>query len=397
VSSTSSPSSSSIPYQAGDVIDSKYRVVEVLGSGGMGIVLGCKHIALDSDVALKVLLPKFQKNGVLRERFLREARSAAQLRSSHVTKILDVGTDTSGAPYIVMERLRGVDLETLVKRQGVIEEKQAINLVLQACEALAEAHTEGIIHRDLKPENLFLVSEGREGRVKVLDFGISKVIHDQRALTGTAEVMGTPHFMSPEQFKSARDVTARTDVWALGAVLYRLLTGALPFESNEYVELLTRIMREPPIPIEQRRPSLSRGMCELVRRCLEKDPMARFANAHELRTALRAVREAQSDRIALAATVSMEAPLMKPVGPTLLPPKKRRPLRYALAALLVAAAAAGFTQRSAAMNALRPAHLSPDEVSSTITPLEAPASTAALSVEPAKTARTHEKARRSPH
>ena len=162
------------PFRPDDIIDAKYRIEHVLGAGGMGVVFAATHVTLGTAVAIKALLPKFQRNLVIRERFVREARAAAALKSENVTRILDIGTAPHGTPYIVMERLIGADLEQQLEQRGALAENVAVDYVIQACVSIAEAHGRGIIHRDLKTENLFL-TRTRSGRelVKVLDFGIS--------------------------------------------------------------------------------------------------------------------------------------------------------------------------------------------------------------------------------
>ncbi|MFO0739694.1 MAG: serine/threonine-protein kinase [Labilithrix sp.] len=385
-----SASPSANPFIPGDIVDGKYRVESIIGAGGMGVVLAARHLTLDSEVAVKVLLPKFQKDEVVRERFLREARASAVLRSSYVTKIFDVGIDRLGAPYIVMERLHGSDLEKMVTDRGPLEEKAAMEYVAQACEALGEAHAAGIIHRDLKPENIFITKE----RVKVLDFGISKASYEEKRLTATADLMGTPCFMSPEQFKSAKEVTPRSDVWALGAILYRVLTGGLPFEGKDYVELCSRIMTQAPFPIEHRRPNLSPAVCAIIRRCLEKDPMERYANAFELKDALRAALHVHkaNHRLAMAATLpfdQMTAPVKLP-PPAPWPPRKTAasvasvapaPKPQRLRVVFFAASAAlcglltwGATHRATVAKYVRPTPIQAEApIADRAEPLEAPA------------------------
>jgi serine/threonine-protein kinase len=404
---TAPPSASAaIPFIPGDIVDGKYRVEEVLGAGGMGVVLAARHLTLESEVAVKVLLPKFQKDGVIRERFLREARAAATLRSSHVTQILDVGIDRLGAPYIVMERLHGEDLEKMLSERGPLAEKVALDYVAQACEALAEAHAAGIVHRDLKPENLFVsrVASGGSATevVKVLDFGISNASYEEKRLTGTADVLGTPCFMSPEQFKSTKDVTARSDVWALGAILYRLLTGGLPFEGADYVELCSRIMTQAPPPIEHRRPNLSPAACAIVRRCLEKDPAQRYANAFELKEALRAALliSKANHRLAMAATLPFDAlisavPSKAPARKT---KRRSRGVLVAVGAALAGLLALGATHRGAVIHYMHPAPIQAEAPPRIATePLDAPATTVlgtdADAAKPAKLASRKTKAR----
>lgn len=324
-----------------------YRVERELGSGGMGTVYAAKHAATGADVAIKVLHPQFQRDGVIRERFLREARAASALKSPHVAKLLAVAADAHGTPYLVLERLHGCDLEQLLESGGAVSEDTAIDYVMQACDALAEAHSLGIVHRDLKLENLFLA----HATIRVLDFGISKSALEPRQLTARGEALGTPHYMAPEQLKSARDATARTDIWALGVVLYRLLTKALPFDGANTVELALEIQRREPMPLEQLRPRISREMSAIVRRCLTKDPHGRFANATELRRALEDVRERTraNSRLAFAATVQA-LPNAKPARVSNVSPTRHR-RGYTLLVAAVFASLIGIlalTQRASA-------------------------------------------------
>ena len=208
------------PVTEGEVLLGKYVVEKVLGMGGMGVVVAAHHLQLDERVALKFLLPDAAANPQVVARFLREARAAAKIKSEHVTRVFDVGTMENGSPFLVMEYLDGQDLAALIASSGPCAPDVAVDYVLQACEAIAEAHAAGVVHRDLKPHNLFL-SRRADGSpcVKVLDFGISKATASPAAaMTSTAAMMGSPLYMSPEQRADARDVAPRSDVWALGII-----------------------------------------------------------------------------------------------------------------------------------------------------------------------------------
>ena len=276
----------------GDILAGKYRVERVLGAGGMGVVVAAHHVQLDKRVAIKFLLPDALSNAEAVERFAREARAAVKITSEHVARVIDVGTLETGAPYMVMEFLEGHDLAQWVRLRGPLPLEQAVDFVLQACEAIAEAHALGIIHRDLKPANLFIV-RGADAlhAVKVLDFGISKATAQggkgqDVALTRTTAVMGSPLYMSPEQMASSRSVDARTDLWAMGVVLYELLTGRVPFDGETLPEVCTKIATQPPPPLRAARPDLPAAVEAIVVKCLEKDRERRYANISEFALAL---------------------------------------------------------------------------------------------------------------
>ncbi len=278
-----------LPIHRGDVFAGKYRVDRVLGSGGMGMVLRAKHIQLDEMVAIKVLLPDLGTADRV-ARFEREARAAAKIKGDHVARVMDLGSLESGAPYIVMEYLDGEDLDERIRRKGPLPIEEVVDFITQACEAIAEAHVLGIIHRDLKSSNLFVTRcpDGSK-RIKVLDFGIAKVaggaaLQSKRTMTQTFTVMGSPTYMSPEQLRSTRNVDARTDVWALGVILYELLTARVPFDADELPELYMKITTATPLPLD--RPDAPAGIEAVIMRCLEKSVEKRYANVAELALAL---------------------------------------------------------------------------------------------------------------
>jgi serine/threonine protein kinase len=268
----------------GDVLAGKYAVEAVLGVGGMAVVVAARHLELDERVALKILLPKFRKNEEVVKRFRREARAAVKIKSDHMARVFDVGTLDDGAPCLVMEYLEGQDLETLLSDQGPIAAETAVGFVLEACEALAEAHGLGIVHRDLKPANLFL-SLGPDGRpiIKLLDFGISKV---GGMLTRKQSSFGTPHYMSPEQLLNSEDVDGRADIWAMGAILHELIAGKPPFDSEDLSELQDLIRLSEPRRLRANVPHAPEGLEVVLLRCLEKKRDKRFENVAELARAL---------------------------------------------------------------------------------------------------------------
>ena len=275
--------------EIGSVVRGKYRVERLLGEGGMGMVLGAWHELLGQRVALKVLRPDLVANPGLLERFKREAQAASRIRSDHVARVIDVDALADGTPFMVMEYLEGQDLAALL--QSPLPYRTAIEYVLQACDAIAEAHALGIIHRDIKPANLFL-TRTREGKplVKVLDFGISKIEKtdsgNPATVTKTSAVMGSAVYMSPEQMLSARDVDARTDIWSLGVTLYELCTGDVPFLGETLPQVCALVMNKPPPPPRTLRPDLPAELEVVILRCLDKDRDARFASVAELCWAL---------------------------------------------------------------------------------------------------------------
>ena len=272
--------------EPGVVLGAKFRIERVLGRGGMGVVVAAHHLQLDERVALKFLLPDALGNAEAVARFAREARAAVKIKSEHVARVTDVGTLDNGSPYMVMEYLHGTDLGELVASQGVLPISDAVEFVLQACEAIAEAHAIGIVHRDLKPSNLFLTRRADGSAcVKVLDFGISKLTvgsDSEMGMTKTATMMGSPLYMSPEQMASSRDVDARTDIWAIGAIVHELAAGSVPFIAATMPQLCTKILQEPPVRLSEVRPDVPLGLEAVVLRCLQKKPNDRYPTVAEL-------------------------------------------------------------------------------------------------------------------
>ncbi len=297
-----SPPLGTVPVNRGDVLGGKYVVERILGVGGMGVVVAATHLQLHNKVALKFMLPEALQLPALVERFAREARAAARLKSDHVARVLDVGELASGSPYMVMEYLEGNDLGSVVESQGALPIEGAVDCVLQACDAVAEAHRIGIVHRDLKPRNLFLTTRN-DGRalIKVLDFGIAKqkTTASDLSLTRTTEVIGSPNYMSPEQLRSARAVDERSDIWALGVILYELLSGTLPFAAESVTQLIAMVLTDPPRPIRRLREEVPEDLWRAIEKCLQKEPAARFASIAELALALERFAPADTREIAV--------------------------------------------------------------------------------------------------
>jgi serine/threonine protein kinase len=272
----------------GERIAGKYVVERVLGAGGMGVVLAARHEALGSRVAIKLIRGEVAADPSAVGRFLREARASAALESEHVTKVFDTGTLESGGPYMIMEFLAGVDLAEVLKRNGPMALGEALGTLLQACEAIAEAHVKGIVHRDLKPSNLFVARRANGAPlIKVLDFGISKVVDFHAgaasgALTGSGSILGSPHYMSPEQVRSTKTGDARMDIWSLGVILYELLAGVTPFAGDTLGDTFARILADTPPPLRARRPDVPEGLALVIAQCLERDVSRRIASVGDL-------------------------------------------------------------------------------------------------------------------
>ena len=253
----------------------------------MGVVLAVRHIALGTRMALKVMRPDIAAEPESARRFLREARAAARIESDHVVRVFDVGTLDSGQPYMAMEYLDGMDLGRLLAERGRLPLAEAVEFLLQASDALAEAHALGIVHRDLKPSNLFVVHR-RDGshELKVLDFGAAKIVKRSapQELSGStnSQLVGTPQYMSPEQLRATPDLDARTDIWSLGVILFQLISGTLPFRGGTFPELCASIIASLPAEL----PEASSELAEVLRRCLAKAREARYASVDELGEAL---------------------------------------------------------------------------------------------------------------
>jgi serine/threonine protein kinase len=268
-----------LPCNVGDVVAGKYRVEGVLGRGGMATVFSAWHEELEQRVALKMLHAGMSSDPMHAKRFVREARNAARIQSEHIARIMDVGRTTGDRVYIVMEYLEGNDLSKVLKVRGPLPVDEVIEYLVQACDAIAVAHSLGIVHRDLKPANLFLTrTVDGATTVKVLDFGIAKAFDQPAAneLTTTTAIVGSPLYMAPEQMANARDVDRRADIWSLGVIAYRLLTKSLPFRGENLVELAMAVASTQPKPLREHRPEVSPALADAIMRCLEREPEKRW-------------------------------------------------------------------------------------------------------------------------
>jgi eukaryotic-like serine/threonine-protein kinase len=351
-------------FPPGAVIDGKYRVDGVIAEGGMGVVVQATQMQLERLVAIKFLKPAMLSDARVVERFEREARLAAKIPSEHVVRVHDVGHHPTAGPYMVMELLYGQDLAGLLQH-GPLQVPQAVDYLLQACDALTHAHAQRIVHRDLKPENLFLAESGGKPPVlKIIDFGISKVAPkrgENGAWTDTTELaVGTPVYMSPEQLEAAPDIDARSDVWSLGIILHELLTGQPPFGGDTVPQLCTAILSREPQPIAAVRADVPEALAAIVRRCLAKKPDERFASASELARALLPFGPARAHVVVgaevAAAAAADAAPLLQNPGraaPTVVL-RRDPPRRTSLAILAIVAAVALLGAFVAIRRATRP-------------------------------------------
>jgi serine/threonine-protein kinase len=277
------------PVAVGDLVAQKYRVEKRVGAGAMGVVYAAVHEELDEHVALKFLSPLLVGDEQARARFQREAKNAFSLKGQHVARVFDVGRLESGAPFIVMEFLKGDTLREFVARHGRPSIEQSIAIMLQACEGVAEAHGRGIVHRDLKPENIFLTRLASGSPiVKVLDFGISKASSGTNAaITQRDQIVGTLRYMSPEQLAKVKEPGAESDVWALGFITYWLLSGEFPFAGETAsIAVAQMLAGAPPVPLREREPAIDAALEAVVMKCVERSKEDRFANADALKRAL---------------------------------------------------------------------------------------------------------------
>jgi serine/threonine-protein kinase len=281
-----------LPVNPGQIIEGKYRVDRLLGKGGMGIVLAAHDIGLDRPVAIKLLHKASPADREFSGRFRREARAMAKLTNEHFVRVLDIGELPTGEPFLVMEQLEGTDLAALVEKHGPLPVSEVADYVVQACEAIAEAHSIGIVHRDLKPSNMYLARRpDGTSCLKVLDFGIAKMpaggeAEGQQALTHTTAFLGSPAYMSPEQLLCARDVGSLADVWSLGAILHKLLTAQPPFVAPSIPQVCSLIIASQPTRARDLRADVPRELEDIILRCLRRHPEERFRDVAELARAL---------------------------------------------------------------------------------------------------------------
>jgi serine/threonine-protein kinase len=273
------------PPAPGSIVDDKFVVTRLIGTGGTGVVLAARELSLGRLVAIKLLHPELATSSDVVERFLREARATSRLKSEHVVGVIGLGTLPSGIPYYVMEYLTGTDLHARLQERGPFTIDEVLDYVLQALEAIAEAHRHGIVHRDLKPSNLWLTTrEDDSDFVKVLDFGTSKLRKTDLTLkelvTRSGSLLGSPLYMSPEQIRNASDVDARSDIWSIGVVMHELLTGHPPFQGRFLAEIIGAVCGDD--YLVPAREDLPAELAEILMRCLQKEPNDRFQSVEAL-------------------------------------------------------------------------------------------------------------------
>ncbi|MCZ7678849.1 MAG: serine/threonine protein kinase [Sandaracinaceae bacterium] len=300
----------------GQTVDGRYLMEGVLGQGGMGVVYRAKHVVLGKPLAMKVLKADVSKDQEIIARFRQEAQSASGIGSQHIIDISDFGQLADGSTYFVMELLDGQELTKAIENERPIPPERVVHIAKQLCDALGAAHERGIVHRDMKPDNVFLVKRGKnEDFVKVLDFGIAKVGGANSKLTRAGQVFGTPHYTSPEQC-SGQPVDHRTDIYALGVILYEMACGRVPFDADNLMGILTKHIYEQPIPPHTLPPPIEvpAGLEAVILKCLAKQADARYQSMADVRADLEAFEKGQTPNAVVEAVDRKTAPLPDPTG-----------------------------------------------------------------------------------
>ena len=281
------------PSRVGEVIGAQWRLVSRLGGGGMGEVYRAEHVDSGRVVAVKVLRPELASSAMHARSVLREGEAAALVSHPNIVRIEDLGIDEKGVPYLVQEFLDGMDLATYAQyRRGPVPARDLIPLVLPILDALGALHDAGVVHRDLKPENIFLVRDGSGWSPRLLDFGLAVIADhlDDGPMPARSDVaLGSPAYMSPEQFRDPRHLTARSDLWSLGVMVYELLCGVMPFAGGDVAGLARAVAEDDPIPLDRRVPGIAPALADAVMSCLEKNPDDRPASVRELMAVLASV------------------------------------------------------------------------------------------------------------
>ena len=268
----------------GTVLEGKYRLGRLIGKGGMGSVYEAEHTALDRRVAIKVMHPEFAAERDVIDRFFREAKAASSIGHPNIIEIKDVVKDSDNTVFIVMELLKGRNLSALLNESRRLQPGLVVSIILQVLSPLNATHKKGIIHRDLKPDNVFLaVNEMKREEVKLLDFGIARIQGAaEMGLTKPGRFLGTPFFLSPEQASAIKDIDARVDIWAVGVMMYQMLSGHLPYEGDSFNEIVSKILSSEPKPLQDLVPEVPDGLAAVVHSALVKDRDERYRNAAEM-------------------------------------------------------------------------------------------------------------------
>lgn len=320
-------SAAAVERQVGSTVAGKYRLIRVLGRGGMGVVYEAEHAMTRRRVAVKVLHAHHRESGDAAKRFINEAQAAGKISHPNVVEVLDAGEDSDGSLYLVLELLSGHDLATHLLRVRRMDVAETITIVAQVLQALVVAHRQGIIHRDIKPENIYLArSVTGDTQVKILDFGISKAINPgdegpALSVTQTNTTVGTPHYMAPEQARGERNIDTRADLWAVGVVMYECLAGKVPFDGETYNDQIVRVITEPHIPLSNFDVPIE--LSRVVDRALEKDRNRRYARAADMLADIRQFIERHREYASVSphllrepAPVSMPLPSARADNPT---------------------------------------------------------------------------------
>lgn len=276
--------------EIGKVLENRYRILRKIGEGGMGAVFEAEHLGLRKRVAVKVLKQEYVSNRDVMERFQREGLASCRITHPNIVDVFDIGTAGAEEPYLVMEFLQGESLADALKREGKLPLHRTVEILSQVLSALSRAHEAGIIHRDIKPENVFLVRLGTgKDFVKILDFGIAKVLEGNitgQKLTQTGSLLGTPHFLSPEQAKGDTDIDHRVDLYAVGVMAYQMVSGDLPFSGGNLLQIIQRIIAERPVPLLQLAPDLPPAFAGLIDKAMDKERERRPTDAQAFLFAL---------------------------------------------------------------------------------------------------------------
>ncbi len=289
------------PLKPGEILQGKYLIRERLGDGASGTVYLAEHLVLSSEVAIKVLHPRFAENELMRRRFLDEARTLARLKSRYIVRILDADLAASGLAFIAMEYVGASDLERYIGKNSPLAPKEALRIAMEVCRALKEAHSNGIVHRDIKPENILLTEDAAgEVHVKVADFGLAKRVHLKlsRQSTSNDQPIGTPCYMAPEQMLRPAEVDHRADVFSMGVLLYEMLTGFLPFGGESVEQTMQSVLSAEPPRASDLDERISPALSDLIERCLVKDPEARLASVVQLMDEISAIQRVDDETVA---------------------------------------------------------------------------------------------------